>query len=307
MTTTSTAPTTSGTCPGARLREGRKADLVVLDRGDALRRIGALPEGARARRGNHREEGALSITDKYLLSFRIVPKTPPGRPETAFSVSSKSGCAKATPFPPRRPGGRPGSRPSGRLKTGRLKTGRLKTGRLNTGRLNTGRLNTGRLKRSTGESSGVPFSCFAPAPVSAPSAPDLPEAGDLPIATIPSPSPSPSRRRPTFVRRVYDLPLPRSTGRPSRVGSGNRDRNSDRNDPGTRLLRTAERGPIRRFAGPCRSDGGWWRRLSGRPLARDGSFVRRRRDEVCRVFHDPERRSRFLARFFVRFPEGRVE
>ena len=129
------------------------------------------------------------------------------------------------------------------------------------------------------------------------SAPDLPEAGDLPIETLPSPSPS--RRRPTLVRRIYDrplpLPLPRSTGRPSRIGRENRDRN----DPETWLLRTTERGPIRSFAGPYRIDGGWWRRLSGRPFARDYYFVRLQRGEVCWIFYDRERRSWFL--------EGRVE
>ena len=129
------------------------------------------------------------------------------------------------------------------------------------------------------------------------SAPDLPEAGDLPIETFPSPSPS--RRRPTLVRRIYDrplpLPLPRSTGRPSRIGRESRDRN----DPETWLLRTTERGPIRSFAGPYRIDGGWWRRLSGRPFARDYYFVRLQRGEVCWIFYDRERRSWFL--------EGRVE
>ena len=129
------------------------------------------------------------------------------------------------------------------------------------------------------------------------SAPDLPEAGDLPIETFPSPSPS--RRRPTLVRRIYDrplpLPLPRSIGRPSRIGRESRDRN----DPETWLLRTTERGPIRSFAGPYRIDGGWWRRLSGRPFARDYYFVRLQRGEVCWIFYDRERRSWFL--------EGRVE
>ncbi len=127
------------------------------------------------------------------------------------------------------------------------------------------------------------------------SAPDLPEAGDLPIETFPSAPPS--RRRPTLVRRIYDrpLPLPRSTGRPSRIGRESRDRN----DPETWLLRTTERGPIRSFAGPYRIDGGWWRRLSGRPFARDYYFVRLQRGEVCWIFYDRERRSWFL--------EGRVE
>lgn len=150
-------------------------------------------------------------------------------------------------------------------------------------------------------------------PIPTTSAPDLPEAGDLPIETFPSPPPS--RRRPTLVRRIYDrplpLPLPRSTGRSSRIGSENRignenrirgenrDRNGDRNDPETWLLRAAERGPIRSFAGPYRIDGGWWRRLSGRPLVRDYYFVRLRRGEVCWIFYDRERRSWFL--------EGRVE
>lgn len=148
-------------------------------------------------------------------------------------------------------------------------------------------------------------------PAPAASAPDPPEAGRLPIETIPSPSPSTSRGRPTLVRRIYDrpLPLPHPTGRPSRTGNGrtgyertgygNRDRNSDRNDPETWLLRAAERGPVRNFAGPYRVSGGWWRRLSGRPLARDYYFVRLQRGEVCWIFYDRERRSWFL--------EGRVE
>lgn len=152
----------------------------------------------------------------------------------------------------------------------------------------------------------VRFRTPAESPAPAVSALDPPEAGRLPIET--SPSPSPSRRRPTLVRRIYDRPLPLPLPRPSvrlsptgneRIGYENRDRNSDRNDPETWLLRSTERGPIRSFAGPYRISGGWWRRLSGRPLARNYYFVRLRCGEVCWIFYDRERRSWFL--------EGRVE
>lgn len=113
-----------------------------------------------------------------------------------------------------------------------------------------------------------------------------------PDAPMESPIEFPSRRRPTLVRRIYDRPLPL----PQAVGSF---RNGQRNEPETWLLQATERGPVRNFAGPYRISGGWWRRLSGRPLARDYYFVRLQQGEVCWVFFDRERRSWFL--------EGRIE
>lgn len=88
-----------------------------------------------------------------------------------------------------------------------------------------------------------------------------------------------------IIRRIYEQPLVL----PHRGGG----------EPDGWLLRGIEHGPVQSFAGPYRISGGWWRRLSGRPIHRDYFFVRLKRGEVCWVFYDRERRSWRL--------EGRVE
>lgn len=89
-----------------------------------------------------------------------------------------------------------------------------------------------------------------------------------------------------LVRRIYDRPLPLP-------GPGGPEA------PRDWLWRALERGPVRGCAGPYRVSGGWWRRLSGRPITRDYYFVRLERGEVCWIFFDRDRDSWFL--------EGRVE
>lgn len=107
-----------------------------------------------------------------------------------------------------------------------------------------------------------------------------PSEGDLSEGPESKPKPG------ALVRRIYDRPLPLP-------GSGAPEAARDW------LRRALERGPVRGCAGPYRVSGGWWRRLSGRPITRDYYFVRLERGEVCWIFFDRERDSWFL--------EGRVE
>ena len=88
-----------------------------------------------------------------------------------------------------------------------------------------------------------------------------------------------------IVRRIYDKPLVLS------------DRDAPSSD--SWLLRGMKRGAVTAAAGPYRISGGWWRRLSGRPVERDYYFASRKTGEISWIFHDRERR-----RWFV---EGRVE
>ncbi len=91
--------------------------------------------------------------------------------------------------------------------------------------------------------------------------------------------------KPAVVRRIYEEPLALPL------------RNST--EPDGWLFREVERGAVMAAAGPYRISGGWWRRLSGRPVARDYYFASLKTGEVCWVFHDREKGGWFL--------EGRVE
>ncbi len=90
---------------------------------------------------------------------------------------------------------------------------------------------------------------------------------------------------PAIVRRIYDEPL----ALPHR----------DSAEPDGWLLRGVEHGSVVSAVGPYRISGGWWRRLSGRPVVRDYYFASLKTGETCWVFYDRERRDWFL--------EGRVE
>lgn len=103
--------------------------------------------------------------------------------------------------------------------------------------------------------------------------------------SVPCQEPVSKSKPGALVRRIYDRPLPL----PGPSGPETRDW----------LRRALERGSVRGCAGPYRISGGWWRRLSGRPVTRDYYFVRLERGEVCWIFFDRERDSWFL--------EGRVE
>lgn len=115
---------------------------------------------------------------------------------------------------------------------------------------------------------------------------DPPRSGRFPVRPAPVPSEEAESKPGALVRRIYDRPLPLP-------GPGGPEAARDW------LRRALERGSVRGCAGPYRVSGGWWRRLSGRPITRDYYFVRLERGEVCWVFFDRERDSWFL--------EGRVE